>query len=57
MFEDDLLMSTKYMDSKTGECDSTVPVPIIFENTSPVNDCLPNGNVKELKFKVKSFVI
>jgi hypothetical protein len=57
MFEDDLLLSTKYMDSKTGECDSTVSLPIIFENTSPVNVCSPNGNAKELKFKVKSFVI
>jgi hypothetical protein len=53
MFEDDLLLSTKYVDSKNGECDATVPVPIIFENTSPVNIYSPNGNANEFKFQVK----
>jgi hypothetical protein len=56
MFEDDLRLSIKYLDSNNAECDSVVPVPHIFENISPVNICSPNGNENELKFKVKSFI-
>jgi hypothetical protein len=55
MFENDLHLSTKYVDSKNGECDTTVPVPVIFENTFPDNIYSPNGNASEFKFKVKQF--
>lgn len=55
MFEDDLLLSTKYVDSRSRECDVRVPVRVTLENTSPVNIYSPNGNANEFKFKVKQF--
>jgi hypothetical protein len=55
MLEDGLLLSTKYVNSKNGECYATVPVPVIFENTSPVDNYSPNGNANEFKFKVKQY--